>query len=320
MIKNKNDIEKIINNGKLVKKLNLSSNNVNSEAYLYRWLDNQYVVRKVGKQYNLSSRQLVILERDLHIYYKLLQKHLPIGLPKIFFTTIDKQQNTILLVTEYFSKGKVIEVKNVSKKIKYFQAIARVIIKLASSRSNLYLDKLICSIDPNPDNFFLGSKNELIYNDFSPPLYCKNGKWFEFRRQDELHAKKSDKEKRYFTGFNLLLAFVNKTRIYLPFSDYFKFVIWLTNEIKKFHLHNSGNVGMFPEVYVSLYDKIAVDFSKLEKYAVLRDILRFAVSFRKDLTSGQIKETYKKSKRLGGINILTKKLYAKNKSSNSGFR
>lgn len=320
MIKDKNDVEKIINNGKLIKKLNVNSKNVNNEAYLYGWFDDQYVVRKIGKQYNLSTKQLIVLEKDLHVYYKLLQKHSPIGLPKIFFTTIDKQRNTILLVTEYFPKGKVIEVKNASEKIKYFKAIARVIIKLVSSRSNLYLNKLICSIDPNPDNFFLDSKNKLIYNDFTPPLYCKNGKWFEFRRQDELHAKKYDKEKRYFTGFNLLLVFVNKVRIYLPFLDYLKFIKWLIKEIKKFHLLKNNNIKMFPEVCIKLYTKKAVDFSKLEKYAVLRDILRFAISFRKDLTSSQIKEIYKKSKRLDGIKILTKKLYAKNKSSNSRVR
>src|SRR3989344_550074 len=163
MINNKNDVEKIIHDGKLVKKLNVNSNNVNNEAYLYRWLDDQYVVRKVGKQYNLSTKQLVVLEKDLCIYYKLLKKYLPVNLPKVFFTKIDKQQNTILLVTEYFPKGKIVEVKNVSQKIKYFKAISKLVIKLANSRNNLYLNKLICSIDPNPDNFFIDSKNKLIY-------------------------------------------------------------------------------------------------------------------------------------------------------------
>jgi hypothetical protein len=313
MENNQKNIEKILDNGKLVKKLNNTSiNKFNSQACLYRWQGNQYVVRRIGKQYNLSTRQLVVLEKNLHIYYELLRKFLPIGLPKIFFTKIDKQRGTILLVTEYFSKRKIGEIKNASEKVKYFKVIAKLIIKLASSSSNLYLNKLICSIDPNPNNFFIDSKNKLIYNDFSPPLYCKHGKWFEFRRQDELHAQKSDKEKRYFTGFNLLFVFVNKTRIHLPFPDYLKFIKWICNEIHKSHLSNKNNIREFPEVFKKLYAKKAIDFSKLEKYAVLRDILRFAISFRKDLTSSQIKKIYKKSKRLDGIKILTKKLYEKN--------
>ena len=308
MINNKNDIEKIIHSGKLVEKLNVNSNNVNNEAYLYRWLNDQYVVRKVGKQYNLSTKQLVVLEKNIHIYYKLLKKHLPINLPKAFFTKIDKQRNTILLVTEYFPKGKIIEVKNVSEKVKYFKAIVRLVIKLASSRSNLYLNKLICSIDSNPDNFFIDSKNKLIYNDFTPPLYRKHGKWLEFRRRDEMHAKKSDKEKRYFTGFNLLLVFVNKIRIHLPFSDYLKFVEWLSNEIQKSHFSIKNNIGKFPKIFNEIYNKKVVDFNKLEKYAVLRDLLRFTLSFRKDLTSIQIKEIYKKSKKIKGVLYLEKKL------------
>jgi len=266
MENNQKNIEKILDDGKLVKKLNNTSiNKFNSKACLYRWQGEQYVVRRIGKQYNLSTRHLIVLERNLHIYYELLQKFLSIGLPKIFLTKIDKQQSTILLVTEYFPKGKIGEIKNVSKKVKYFKVIARLIIKLASSKINLDLNKLICSIDPNPENFFLDFKNKLIYNDFTPPLYCKNGKWFEFRRQDELHAKKSDKEKRYFTGLNLLLVFINKTRIYLPFSDYLKFVMWLSNEIQKSHFTNNSNIGIFPEVFTCSYLAISFPISSFSE-------------------------------------------------------
>lgn len=320
MINNKKDVEDFLNNGKLIKKLNTNSNKINSEAFLYKWKHNNYVVRKIGKQYDLSPRQLITLEININIYYKLLQKYPSIGLPNIFFTKVDIQKNNILLITEYFSKGKIVEIKTISEKVKYFKAIAKLIIKLANSSNNLYLNKLICSIDPNPDNFFINSRGKLVYNDFSPPLYYKNGKWLEFRRHDEMHAKKSDKEKRYFTGFNLLLVFVNKTRIYLPFSDYFNFVVWLSNEIHKSNLSNNSNILRFPEIFNKIYTKKIVDFNVVEKYAVLRDILRFALSFRQDLTNSQIKEIYKKSKKSDGINILIKKLYEKNKSSNSRVR
>ncbi|MFA4975329.1 MAG: hypothetical protein WC839_01780 [Candidatus Paceibacterota bacterium] len=321
MRNNQKDIQIVINKGKLIKKLNSNSRGIHNEASLYRWHSKYYVVRKVGKQYNLSTQQLITLEKNLHVFYNLLKKHLRvIGLPKIFLTEINIKQNTILLITEYFPKGKVVEIKTTTQKVKYFKAISKSIIELTSSRRNLYLNQLICSIDPNPDNFFIDSRGKLIYNDFTPPLYRKDGKWFEFRRKDEIHAKKSDKEKRYFTGFNLLLIFINKIRIYLSFSDYLKFIQWLFNEIDKLHLLQQNPVTVFPKIYKEISSGKVLDFQEFEQYATLRDILRFNLSFNKDLTSLQISKIYKKSKKLDGINVLIKKLYGKNKNSYSRGR
>lgn len=308
MINNKNDIENFLNDKKLGKKLSVNSNNFNNEAYLCRWHNDQYVVRKIGRQYNLSAKQLVVLEKDIRIYYKLLKKLIPANIPKIFFTKIDKKQNSILLVTEYFTKGKIVEVRDVSKKVKYFKSISKLIITLASSKRNINLNKLICSIDPNPENFFIDFKNKFIYNDFTPPLYRKNGKWSEFRRQDEMYAKKFNKERRYFTGFNLLLVFVNKTRIYLSFFDYLKFIKWICNEINKSRLLNNNNIKEFPRVFTDLYTKKVVNLNKFKKYAVSRDLLRFNLSFREDLTSDQLKEIYKESKKFDNVLYLEKKI------------
>jgi hypothetical protein len=301
--------EQIFQNGKLIKKLNSSGSAFNSEACVYIWLDNHYVVRKIGKQYNLTDNQLVNLGKNIHTYYKLLQKHLAIGLPKIFLTTTLKEQDVLLLVTEYFQNRKVINYKNNSRKFEYFRIIAMALINLINSKSNIYSSKLICSIDPNPDNFFVDLKGQIIYNDFTPPLYRKNGKWLEFRRRDELHVKRTDKEKRYFTGLNLLLVFVNKTRIHLTFSSYLKFVRWLSDEIQKQGASTQSNLIKFPILYKEIEVKKEVDFKKFEKYAVLRDLLRFALTFDKNLTNRQIKDVYKKSKRVDGLKILTKKLY-----------
>lgn len=320
MRNNQKDIQIVINDGKLIKKLNFNSGGIHNEASLYRWQSKDYVVRKVGKQYNLSIQEVITLEKNLHAYYDLLKKYLVIDLPKIFLTKIDKKQNIILLLTEYFSKGKVVEVKTVTQKIKYFKAISKLIIKLASSKNNLYLNQLICSIDPNPDNFFIDSKGKLIYNDFTPPFYREKGKWFEFRRRDEIHAKKSDKEKRYFTGLNLLLLFINKTRIHLSFIDYLKFVQWLSGEIDGLHLLQQNSINIFPKIYKEIPSSKMLDFLKFEQYATLRDILRFNLTFRKDLTSFQIKKIYKRSKKPDGIDILIKKLYGKNKNSYSRGR
>lgn len=314
MIKNKNCIETILNSSKLIKKLNVNGGNFNSEAYLYKLRSNYYVVRKIGNQYNLSAKRLAVLEKDVNNYYKILKKHLPNNLPNIFLTKIDKKQKVILLATEYFSK-KIIDIKNISQKFKYFKVISKLIIKLVSSRSNLYLNNLICSIDPSPDNFFLDSKNKLIYNDFTPPLFRKDGKWSEFRRLDEINAKKSDKEKRYFIGLNLLLIFINKARIYLSFSDYLKFVRWLFNKINRLHLLQQNSLVVFFKIYKEILSDKVLDFHKLKQYATLRDILRFTLTFRKDLNSFQIKKIYERSKKIDGIDILIKKLYGKNKNS-----
>lgn len=320
MRNNQNNFHLVIEEGKLIKRLNNTSNKFNNEAFLYKWLNNHYVVRKIGKQYNLNAYNLAKLEKNLNTYYRLLKINNIVNVPKTFLTKIDKQQKNILLVTEYFPKGKVVEVKNVLRKIKFFKKIAKLIIKLSSSNKNSYLNKLIYSIDPNPDNFFIGSNDKIIYNDFTPPLYYENKKWVEFRRQDELDTKKSDKEKRYFTGFNLLLIFINKTRIQLPFTDYLRFVVWLSKEIEKSHLLSKNNIRRFPEVFNEIYTKKIVDFSKVEKYAVLRDLLRFSLSFNQDLTNIEIKEIYKNSKKLNGVKILTKEIYAKNQNSNSRIR
>lgn len=319
-MKNKKNIRTIIDNGKLVRKLNLNRVGVHNEALLYKLQGSNYVVRKVGKQYNLSTQQLITLEKNLHTYYNLLKKHLLISLPKFFLTEIDKKQNIILLVTEYFPQGKVVEIKKVSLKVRYFKAISRLIIKITSSSNNLHVNRLICSIDPNPDNFFLDLKGKLIYNDFTPPFYCKKGRWVEFRRKDEIHAKKSDKETRYFTGLNLLLIFVNKTRIYLPFSDYLKFTQWLSDEINRLHLLRQNPITIFPKIYNDILSGKILDFNELGKYATLRDILRFVLTFNKSLNELQIKEIYKKSKKSNGVDILTQKIYGKNQSSDNGSR
>ncbi len=308
MINNKNDVEKIICNGKLIKKLNINSNNFNSEAYIYRWLDNLYVVRKVGKQYNLSTKQLAVLEKDMCIYYKFLKKLIPVNLPRIFFTKIDKQQNIILLVTEYFPKGKITDIKNIPQKVKYFKTASELIIKLASSNKNLHLNKLICSIDPNPENFFINQKGEIVYNDFTPPLFRKeNGLWNEFRRKDEIHVLKSEKETRYFIGANLFLNFVNKIRIYLPFNEYTKFIKWACKIIRG---KKTGNkLSIFPEIFEGIkQNPLKESCYKFRNYAGARDLLRFAISLNKKLTLNKVRDTYRESKKLNGVLYLEKKL------------
>ncbi len=314
MINNKNDVEKIIYNGKLVRKLNVNNNNVNSEAYLYRWLGNQYVVRKVGKQYNLSTKQLVVLEKDICTYYLLLKKLLSNNLPKIFFTKIDKQQNAILLVTEYFPKGKIAETKSISQKVKYFKAVSNLIVKLVRFNRNRGLDKLICSIDTNPENFFLNKKGKIIYNDFTPPLFLRENEiWFEFRRKDEMHVLKSEKEKRYFSDVNLFLNFINKVRIYLPFNEYVKFIKWVSKIIKA--KKSVNNLSIFPKIFEEISQKPTIESCyKFKNDAGARDLLRFSVSLNRELTENKVKEIYKESKKRGGVLYLEKKLKKLNKN------
>lgn len=315
MKNNQINIQNIIKNGKLIRKLNKNSKKVNSEAYFYSLLGKEYIIRKIGKQYNISLKQLVVLENNINIYYKLLKKNLGIGIPSIFFTEIDKKQNIILLATNYFSKGDILNNQSYHKRIKYFKIISRTIIRLTNNKKNNYMNKLICSIDVNPNNFLLDYNNSVIYNDFTPPFYREKGKWLEFRRIDETHAKKTDKEKRYFIGLNLLLAFINKTRLYLSFSQYLKFIEWLSDEVSNLNLSSKNSVCFYPEIYKEILNDKLLDFHKYEKYTTKRDILRFILTFRSDLTSLQIKKIYEKSKKTEGINILIKVLNGKNKNS-----
>jgi len=317
MAVDKINVLRIINNGNLVRKLNTNINNVHSEAYLYRSFGRYYVIRKIGKQYKLSLRKLLVLEKNLHTYYKLLNKKLDIRLPRVFLSYIDSKQNVILLATEYFPKGNITEIISSRRKLLIFKSIILSIIKLTNNKKNISRKKLICSIDVNPRNFYLDSFGTLVYNDFAPPFYRKNNKWIEFRRHDELHIKKSEKEMRYFTGLNLLLTFINKTRIQLTFNDYLKFIRWTSKEIIKSDLTSTNNIRHFADVLNSIHTKKLKQLSKFTKSLVLRDILRFALSFRSDLTCDQVAEIYRKSKNPDGLNILIKKLYEKNKSSNN---
>ena len=117
-----NNIDMVIEEGRLIKKLNTVGRKFNNEAYLYKYIDNYYVIRKIGKQYNLSPYKLVKLEKNLNTYYHELRNlNKIVNLPQIFYTKIIKKENFILLVTEYFPKGKITELKNISEKVKYFK-------------------------------------------------------------------------------------------------------------------------------------------------------------------------------------------------------
>ncbi|HEY4503251.1 MAG TPA: hypothetical protein VJC14_02360 [Candidatus Paceibacterota bacterium] len=299
MIRNNDNTEKILVNSKFVKNLNVTGDKLHCEAGLYVSLGRKYVIKKIGRQYKLNSTELILLEKSVSRYYDHLKKIIPNNVPKIFLTKIDKEKNCILLVTEYLPLGKVTAIKDISMKIKYFNEIIKLILKISNKKGNTSGNKLKCSIDPNPDNFFLDSENKIVYNDFTPPLYRENGKWVEFRRRDEAHAKKSEKETRYFSEINLLLAFINKTRLYLTLDEYLKF--------SRSHFSTNNKVKQFVKIFDEVRSERVASFDKLEKHVVRRDLLRFALSFRKGLTSTQVGELYKKSKKPNGVVFLEKK-------------
>jgi len=305
-------LTEVVSNGKLVKNLTIGRQTFNNQADLYLYYGKNYVIRKIGHQYNLSGSQLIKLEEEILRYYKLLKKCFTLKLPKVFLIKIDNNHNIVVLMTEYFSGGSVTEVSSAAGRSRYFKKILLAIIRLVTSKNNLdSRKKLIYSIDPNPNNFLLNKKGVIFYNDFTPPLFRKNGSWLEFRRIDEVHAKKSDKEKRYFTGINLLLAFVNKTRIYLPFADYLKLLKWLSIKIQSLPFTDSSLVK-FTKIYKKLISGEKIKLSDFNKQIVSRDLLRFILTFRGDLTVGQIKKLYKQSKQSDGVDILINKVYEKN--------
>lgn len=307
-------LNKVITEGKFIKNLNKGSTEFHNRADLYLWQKKYYVVRIIGKQYVESDKQLIRLEKSLQKYYFFLQKYLSLKLPNTFFCFLDKNKSTIFLITEYFPKGRITDVSFTLKRVKQFKIIAQALIKLISSKSNIYLDKkLICSIDTNPNNFFLSSNDNIVYNDFTPPLYReKNGNWFEFRRKDEIHVLKTEKEKRYFVGVNLLLNFVNKVRIYLPFDVYIKFIEWMDKTVRGIKYPNN-DLLIFIQILKEFNKAPILNSYKFKNYSNVRDLLRFSLSLNGKLNENQLKKIYKKSKNPNGILYLEKKIKNLNK-------
>jgi hypothetical protein len=307
-MENSVNLNKVIAKGKFIKNLNKDSKKFHNQADLYLWQKKYYVVRTIGKQYVESDKHLIRLEKNLQRYYFFLKKHLSLELPETFFSFPDKNNGTVLLITEYFSKGSVTDILFITKRVKQFKIIAQALIKLISSKNNIHLDnKLICSIDTNPNNFFLNNNNTIVYNDFTPPLYReKNGIWFEFRRKDERHVLKAEKEKRYFVGVNLLLNFVNKVRIYLPFDIYIKFIKWMDKTVREVKYPNN-DLLVFIQILKEFNKAPLLNSYKFKNYSNIRDLLRFSLSLNGKLNENQLEEIYRKSKKPNGL------LYLKNK-------
>jgi hypothetical protein len=311
-MENSIEIDRVVSEGKFIKNLNKDGKKFNSQADLYLWKKKFYVIRIIGKQYIIGSdKQLARLEKSLHIYYYFLNKYLRLKLPEIFISSLDEKKGIIRLMTEYFPKGSIANSGLKTQRIRQFKMVAKALIKLISSGKNICLkNRLICSIDTNPDNFFLSKKNAIVYNDFTPPLYReKNGIWFEFRRKDEIHVSKTEKEKRYFNGVNLLLNFVNKVRIYLPFEDYLKFIKWLCTAINDTKF-SADDLDIFIKIIREFNKAPIVNSYKFKKYSSVRDLLRFSLSLNDKLDESQLKEIYKRSKKPDGL------FYLKNKVKN----
>lgn len=308
-MENRIDLGKVISEGKFIKNLNKDGAKFHSQANLYLWKKKFYVIRTIGKQYIIGSdKHLVRLEKSLHIYYLFLKKYLSLKLPEVFVSFLDEKKGIILLMTEYFPKGNIVSLRLTTQRIKQFKVIAKALIKLVSARKNIcFKNKLICSIDTNPNNFFLNKKNGVVYNDFTPPLYReKNGIWFEFRRKDESHVLKTEKEKRYFVGVNLLLSFVNKVRIYLPFDIYIKFIKWMNKAVYEVK-YPTNDLLVFIQILEEFNKAPILNSYKFKNYSSIRDLLRFSLSLNDKLNENQLKEIYKKSKKPNGL------LYLKNK-------
>ena len=294
-MKNNIKLNDVISKGEFIKTLNPSDKEFRSQADLYLWKENYYVIRTIGKQYDLSGNQLIRLERNLKKYYSLLKKHLNLALPEIFASSINKQKGVVLLITDFFQNGSIVKILPTDKKVRHLKTTALALIELISSEKNINAkNKLICSLDTNPENFFLNKKGKVVYNDFTPPLFRDTKDvWFEFRRKDEIHVSKAEKEKRYFGGVNLLLNFINKVRIYLPFTEYIKFIKWASKIIKEEKALN--NLSIYPKIFEEIDKKPMVKSCyKFKNYAGKRDLLRFSLSLNKKLSPNQIKEIYKK--------------------------
>jgi len=295
----------ILKDGILIKKLNTHNTKYRSKAFLYKYNKKFYVIREIGHQYNLSEKNVILLEKNINIYHKLLNNFSLLDLPSIFVTYTDVNKK-IFLLTEYFSNGTILNL-NINFKIKSFKKVAKIIIYLFLKNNNYKRSNLIYSIDPNPSNFYINSNREIVYNDFTPPLFLVDNKWKEFRRIDELKENKNLKQKRYFSGLNLLLVFVNKTRLYLSYNNYLRFIKWLILEIKDDNRLITSDFYILTDLIKEVENK-KFSVAKYTNKIVLRDLVRFYISFNKNLKKQELNIIYKRYKIVNSNKVLMKVL------------
>jgi len=187
-------IKKITSEGVLIQTIN--NHKFSSIAHVYSFNNERYVIREIGRQYSLKSADLKILKKNIKKYYKILAQTKTFRVPNLFELEIDKKENKLLLLTEYFENNAI---KKGCDNLVEFIKIAEVIFRLINNKNSFnQKGKLNISVDTNPDNFFIVG-NDIVYNDFTPPLFRQtNGEWLEFRRSDEMGQIKKNKEMRYF--------------------------------------------------------------------------------------------------------------------------
>jgi len=285
-------IKKIISEGILIKKIN--NHKFSSIASVYSFNKKHYVVREIGHQYSLKLTEFNILEKDIKQYYKNLKKTNTFRVPDLFEIFFDTKQKRLLLLTEYFKNNAI---NNGCNNLKIFKKIALILLKLVSLKDNVNKKgKLNISIDINPNNFFI-SNRDIVYNDFTPPLFRQtSGKWTEFRRIDEKKQKKRSKKMRYFSAENVIVNFLNKARLHLTFDEYKKLVIYVFKKMDLFYRNKSTNV--LYSLYINLVEKADknkedVDFNK---YITKRDVARFKLTLNKQIKNPELGELFKKFK------------------------
>jgi len=135
-------------------------------------------------------------------------------------------------------------------------------------------------------------------------LFIKNGYWNEYRRIDEKGATKKEKIKRYFNKSNLLLNFINKSRIYLQAHE---FDIFLKYTIKKTagSIIVDSEIKNLLELFQTRDPTIYIKTNRvLRKYCTERDLLRYIVASHSALNNDEIKSLFKISKEADGVNLL----------------
>ena len=275
-----------------------------NKADLHNLNGQNYVVRTIGRQYNLTRERRAELHDSIERYYQFLRGIKILGVPEVFMIQYATDSSSILLLTEYFRHDLSNTGLTGRKRVALFQEILLNLLEMINLRTNLGTT-MVLAIDPNPKNFMFNFPGKIYYNDFTPPLFREKGEWSEFRRSDELEAKKIDKEKRYFSRRGVILNFIYKSRLYLPVNDYQNLLDWTTRKI------NLSFTGIeLKDSFVKLLTGSPRDIMEMVESLTadltVRDILRFMVTKFYSFSPEKIEAIYKDSKKTDGVAMLRK--------------
>lgn len=253
-----------------------------NERLLYRWCGKEYLLRIVGKQYGLTDKQAPKLAESIKRYHGALSKINVCKIPDLL--QVSASGNRVYLLTECIR-----EQPHSTKTSHFYQAVISTLIDLSNRESNISSDRLLkVSVDSNPMNF-LFQEDRLTYIDFTPPLLRHGSRWVEYRRLNEKTALKKDKVVRLFSGSSVVITALNRIRL---FTNKRQFDVLVKHTAESLQRMNAP----YCHIFEALVTRPQGDYSQFLSMVTERDLHRFTVALKSDMTPPQFRSFYSESK------------------------